>query len=91
MPARRMCGVVEGSVNVIAALPSSLVGPWLNAADTLDLVRRLADPSGTRPPLLAGGHGVRVGRAVEDQSGFVWTAWDAWRQLLPRMGSSAPS
>ncbi len=90
MPAQRMCEVVEGSVNVIAALPSGLVAPWLNATDALGLVRGLAEPGGTPTPLPAGGHGVRVGRAVEDRPGFVWTPWDEWVQSLPQTGSPTP-
>jgi hypothetical protein len=84
MPGARMCERITGTTNVIAALPSGLVGPWLNRADVLALVRGLADPSGLRPSLPGGGDGVRVGRAVEDRPGFAWMTWQEWRQSLPQ-------
>lgn len=89
LPGRRLCELVTGSSNVIAALPSGLVGPWLNAADTLHLVRGLADPSGTQPALPHGGIGVRAGRVVEDRPDFVWSSWSVWTQSLARQPEAA--
>lgn len=83
MPAARLCAVLEGAGNVIVALPSGLVAPWLNAADTLNIVRSLASPSGAQPSLPFAGDGVRVGSPVEDRPGFTWMTWQEWRQALP--------
>lgn len=74
-PVARMCGLLEGTSNVIAALPSGLLGAWLNAARVLELLRNLRDPSGVQPPLPGGGEGVRVGNVVEDRPGFAWSSW----------------
>jgi hypothetical protein len=76
--------VIAGTGNVIAALPSGLVGPWRNAADTLTLVRGLTAPSGTQPPLPGAGDGVCVGRPVEDRPGFAWHSWEDWLRSLPQ-------
>jgi hypothetical protein len=81
----RLCAVIEGAGNVVAALPSGLVGPWRNAADTLDLVRGLAAPSRTQPSLAGAGQGVRVGSPVEDRSGFAWQSWADWLRLLSQL------
>jgi glycine/D-amino acid oxidase-like deaminating enzyme len=87
VPGVRMCQMVTGASNVIAALPSGLIGPWPNAADVLQLVRGLADPSGAWPSLPAGGEGVRAGQPNEDRRDFEWRSWEEWRQLLPQLGT----
>jgi hypothetical protein len=74
--------VIAGAGNVIVALPSGLVGPWRNAADTLNLVRGLAAPSHTQPVLAGVGQGVRVGSPVEDRPGFAWQSWEDWMRSL---------
>ncbi|HEV8191650.1 MAG TPA: FAD-dependent oxidoreductase [Ktedonobacterales bacterium] len=79
----RLCAVIAGTGNVIATLPSGLVGPWRNAADTLDLVRGLAAPSRIQPSLAGAGEGVRVGSPVEDRPGFAWQSLDDWLRSLP--------
>ena len=76
-PGVRMCEVIAGTGNIIAALPSGLVGPWLNAADALTRARGLAEPSGTQPEVPGGGNGVRVGLPVDDRPGFAWMFWHA--------------
>lgn len=81
MPGRRMCEVIVGAPNVIAALPSGLIGPWPNAAGVLDLVRTVAAPSGSRPRVPYGGREVHVGHPVEDRAGFEWKTWTAWRRI----------
>jgi hypothetical protein len=80
-----MCELVEGSQNVIVALPSGLVGPWLNLTTMTEIVAGLVDPSGSQPPLPGGGVGVQVGCAVEDRPGFVWLGWDDWSQKYPQL------
>jgi hypothetical protein len=84
-PGARLCAVIAGTGNVIAALPSGLVGPWRNAADTLDLVRGLTAPSRTQPPLAGAGQGVHVGSPVEDRSGFVWQSSEEWLCSLSQL------
>src|SRR4030088_559436 len=48
-PGNRMCELVEGTTNVIVALPSGLVGPWLNATKVCEIVAGLVEPSGNQP------------------------------------------
>jgi glycine/D-amino acid oxidase-like deaminating enzyme len=82
-PGARLCAVIAGAGNVIAALPSGLVGPWRNAVDALTLVRGLTAPSRAQPVLAGAGQGVRVGSPVEDQPGFVWQSREDWLCSLP--------
>jgi hypothetical protein len=82
-PGARLCAVVAGAGNVIAALPSGLVGPWRNAAAALTLVRGLVAPSRAQPALAGAGKGVRVGRPVEERPGFAWQSWEDWLRSLP--------
>jgi hypothetical protein len=86
-----MCELVEGTNNVIVALPSGLVGPWLNAIRVCEIVGGLVDPSGSQLPLPSGGAGVRVGNAVEDRADFVWMDWDAWLRKYPQPSVEALS
>lgn len=85
MPGTRMCELVAGTANVIVALPSGLIGPWLNVATVRDIVKSLVEPGGTQPDLPGGGEGVRVGCAVEDREGFVWMGWDEWLRTYPEL------
>jgi glycine/D-amino acid oxidase-like deaminating enzyme len=83
LPGNRMCELVEGTKNVVVALPSGLVGPWLNATRMCEIVGGLVDPSGDQPAVPGGGAGVRVGNAVEDRPDFVWMGWDEWLRKYP--------
>lgn len=89
LPGQRLCAPLVGARNVIAALPSGLIGPWLNAVEVLALVRGLTTPSGAQPTLPGGGDHVRVGCAVEDRPGFVWKTWEGWTNGLRGSTSSA--
>jgi glycine/D-amino acid oxidase-like deaminating enzyme len=84
-PGNRMCELVEGTDNVAIALPSGLVGPWLNATRTGEIVGGLVDPSGDQRELPGGGAGVQVGNVVEDRPDFVWMGWDAWSRKYPQL------
>src|SRR5262249_13460181 len=84
-PGARLCAVIAGAGNVIAALPSGLVGPWRNAADALTLLRGLTAPSGAQPALEGAGHSVRVGRPVEERAGFVWQSPEEWSRSLSQL------
>jgi glycine/D-amino acid oxidase-like deaminating enzyme len=86
-PGARLCAVIAGTGNVIAALPSGLVGPWRNAADTLTLVRDLISPSGVQPPLPGAGEGVCVGRPLEERTGFAWQSCEDWSRSLLRVAA----
>jgi glycine/D-amino acid oxidase-like deaminating enzyme len=85
MPANRMCELLAGTQNVIVALPSGLIGPWLNVITMSDIVGGLVDPSGSQSPLPGGGAGVRVGSAVEDRPDFVWMGWHEWLRNYPQL------
>jgi glycine/D-amino acid oxidase-like deaminating enzyme len=84
-PGNRMCELVEGTENVVIALPSGLVGPWLNATRTGEIVGGLVDPSGDQRELPGGGADVQVGNVVEDRPDFVWMGWDAWSRKYPQL------
>jgi FAD dependent oxidoreductase len=88
-PGNRICELVEGTNNAIVALPSGLVGPWLNAITMCEIVGGLVDPSGDQPALPGGGAGVRVGSAVEDRPDFVWMGWDEWLRKYPQLSVQA--
>jgi glycine/D-amino acid oxidase-like deaminating enzyme len=88
-PGNRMCELVEGTKNVVVALPSGLVGPWLNATRMCEIVGGLVDPGGSQPPLTGGGVDVRVGSAVEDRPDFVWMRWDEWLRKYPQLSVQA--
>lgn len=83
-PGARLCALVTGAGNVIAALPSGLVGPWRNAADALTLIRGLTAPTRPQPTLAGAGQGVRVGSPVEDRPGFAWSSREEWSRSLPQ-------
>jgi hypothetical protein len=88
-PANRMCELVEGTANVIAALPSGLIGAWLNAPTISEIVPMLADPSGGQPALPRGGVGLGVGIPVEDRPEFVWMGFEEWsRSVVPAASRS---
>jgi hypothetical protein len=86
-PGNRMCELVGGTENVIIALPSGLVGPWLNAIRMVDIVGGLLDPSGSQPPLPGGGAVVRVGSAMEDRPDYVWMGWHEWLRKYPQISA----
>jgi glycine/D-amino acid oxidase-like deaminating enzyme len=83
-PGKRLCAVVTGASNMIAALPSGLVGPWRNAEDALAILRGMTAPSGAQPTLPSVGEGVRVGLPVEDRPGFAWQPAADWSRALER-------
>lgn len=88
IPGIRLCELVEGTENVIVALPSGLVGPWLNVIRISDLVAGLVEPSGSQPALPGGGVGVHVATPVEDRPDFAWTSWQDWVRMDPDRSSS---
>jgi glycine/D-amino acid oxidase-like deaminating enzyme len=91
MPGNRLCQLVDGSENVVMALPSGLIGPWLNAAAIGEIIGGLVEPSATPTPLPTGGAEVRVGDAVEDRPDFSWMSWEEWLRNYPRLSEKAPA
>jgi hypothetical protein len=87
LPGNRMCELVDGTNNVVIALPSGLVGPWLNATRMCEIVSGLVDPGGSQAPLPGAGTGVQAGNAVEDRPDFVWMGWDRWLQKYPQLSA----
>jgi hypothetical protein len=81
----RLCQLVEGTENVIVALPSGLVGPWLNVTTIGEIVGRLFAPAGAQPPLPSAGLGVPVGDPVEDRPDFVWMGLEDWLRKYPQL------
>ena len=88
LPGTPLCELLEGTKNVIVALPSGLIGPWLNAALMSEIVGGLVDPGGSQLSLPGGGAGVQVGSAVEDRPDFVWMGWDEWLRTYPLVSDS---
>jgi glycine/D-amino acid oxidase-like deaminating enzyme len=74
----RMCGLVEKTENVIVALPSGLVGPWLNGTTICEIAGRLFGPGRAQTALPSAGVGVQVGDPVEDRPDFVWMGLEEW-------------
>ena len=85
LPGNRMCELVDGTKNVVVALPSGLVGAWLNATRMCEIVGELVDPNGNQPALPGGGAAVRVGNAVEDRPDFAWMGWEDWLGKYPQL------
>ena len=83
-PAVRLCEVVEGTSNIILALPSVLINAWPNAVDAVAIVRKLADPSGAAPLIPHAGRNVRVGQENELASETQWLDWNGFSRLYTR-------
>lgn len=84
-PGNRMCELVDGAKNVIIALPSGLVGAWVNSKVICEIVGELMAPNGSQPPLLGDRAGVRVGKVIEDRPDFKWMRWDEWSRQYPQL------
>src|SRR6266436_1406755 len=82
----RMCDLVEGIANAIVALPSGLIGAWLNATTLSEILGGLFEPSGAQPPLPGGGVGIRVDDPVEDRPDFKWMGLGEWSEKYSRSG-----
>ncbi len=82
----RMCEVVKGTANVVVALPSGLIGAWLNATTLSEILGGLFEPSGAQPPLPGGGVGIRVDDPVEDRPDFKWMGLGEWSEKYSRRG-----
>jgi glycine/D-amino acid oxidase-like deaminating enzyme len=83
-PAVRLCEVVEGTSNIILALPSVLINAWPNSVDAVAIVGRLANPTGATPLIPHAGRNVRVGQENELASGTQWLDWNGFSRLYAR-------
>ncbi len=77
MPGQPRCMALADAANVIAALPSGLLGAWAVAEQAASLVRALGALGAAQPELSDAGGGPRVGAVYED------TAAVAWRSHAP--------
>ena len=94
MPGRALCEPLVGAEDVVVALPSGLVTPWINAARIVTIVGDRITPSGRHPQLARAENGIGISRAVEDRAGFVWYPFDDFarrvRDSQPASTSAAP-
>lgn len=72
-PGVPMCARLEAAPNVIAALPSGLLGAWPVAARVLALAKEIIHTGRPQPPIPAAGVDIRVGGNHEDGAGISWT------------------
>lgn len=72
-PGMPMCQTIEAVPNVVAALPSGLLGAWPVSLQVAALMRELATPTGPRP-LPGGGVDVRLGREYDETAAVNWSA-----------------
>jgi glycine/D-amino acid oxidase-like deaminating enzyme len=73
-----VCELVEGTANLVIALPSLVVNAWSNAKIAVEIVDAVAPRALRQPDIPGGGVGVRVGRPREDRPGV---SWKTWRQI----------
>lgn len=81
------CDRISSVPNLVAALPSGLLGAWPVAARALALAKEIVPASRPQPPIPAGGVGVQVGRNHEDGGGITWSS-DPPGDRLPRYTSA---
>ena len=91
MPGVTKCERIDAAPNVIAALPSGLLGAWPVAAGTSALVREIVDQVRPQPLIPGGGQGVRVGLDHEDAAGLAWDQPLVAVSVSPPTGSALPS
>ena len=93
MPGHALCEPLVAAEDVVVALPSGLVTPWINAARIVAIVGERVTPSERHPQLATGGSGIGISRAVEDRPGFVWYSVDEFarrvREFQPATSGSA--
>lgn len=69
------CELVDGTTNLLMALPSLAVNAWSNAKIAPEIVDAVAPRRGGQPEIPGAGVGVGVGRVREDRSGVRWSTW----------------
>jgi glycine/D-amino acid oxidase-like deaminating enzyme len=69
------CELVDGTANLLIALPSLVVNAWSNAKIAAGIVDALAPRKVPQPDIPGAGAGVRVGGLREDRPGVRWSTW----------------
>ena len=72
MPGQPRCVALADAANVIAALPSGLLGAWVVAEQAASLVHALGAVGAAQPELSDAAAGPRVGTVHEDTAAVVW-------------------
>ena len=75
MPGQPRCVALAGAANVIAALPSGILGAWTVAEQAVSLVRALGALGAAQPELPDIGAGSRVGAVYEDTADVIWRSY----------------
>lgn len=70
-----MCELVDGTANLVLALPSLVVNAWSNAKIAAGIVDALTLRKVQQPDIPASGAGVLVGRLREERPGVRWSTW----------------
>jgi glycine/D-amino acid oxidase-like deaminating enzyme len=76
------CELVDGTANLLIALPSLVVNAWSNAKIAAGIVDAVAPRKVRQPHIPGAGVGVRVGRMREDRPGV---RWGTWREVAARV------
>jgi glycine/D-amino acid oxidase-like deaminating enzyme len=69
------CELIEGTANLLMALPSLVVNAWSNAKLAAGIVDAVAPRKVRQPDIPGAGVGARVGRLREDRPGVRWSTW----------------
>lgn len=72
MPGQPRCMALADASNVIAALPSGLLGAWAVADQAATLVHELGALGAAQPQLPDAGASLRIGAVYEDTAAVVW-------------------
>jgi hypothetical protein len=86
------CDFVEGTGNVVMALPSVMLNAWRNAETVLTLLADRVKPSGRATHVPAGGKAVSVGTVNESTDEVTWLRWREFHQTYdPSLTAGAMS
>ncbi len=69
------CELVDGTTNLLIALPSLVVNAWSNAKIAATIVDSIGPPKVHEVDVPGAGVGVRVGRLRKDRPGVRWSTW----------------
>jgi glycine/D-amino acid oxidase-like deaminating enzyme len=81
-PGTPACELVDGTANLVMALPSLVVNAWTNAEAAVEIVNAVTPRRTSQPDLPGAGAGVRVGPLREDEPDV---HWGTWRQMFDRL------
>lgn len=77
-----LCEPIEGTANLLLALPTVIGGAWQAAQSAADLVEARVEP-GDWQPIPWTDDEVPIGHVVEQTDAFEWQAWNAFQQRFP--------